>query len=711
MHFDRIKLIAVMVPVYLSSMMLSAQDIVENVTDTCSVEEPVLIEGASVTASRVRQGVNGYSVNLRSAQVVKGKQVADVLIFLPGVSMEDGGYKVNGLSVSEIRVDGIKLTNIEELKSIPADMIDKVNVSYLASSGQMASLTGGVIDIVLRRPPQGGCYGAVTAGTTFYPSVGFSNENLGCVVYAGYKNISVYDNLSLNNDKSRETVEQNIWEKITGSREDISTESKRRGNNINNRLSLTYGGLGKSTIGGSYYFSTNHDKTKTLDIQHGVYDMLSSIDNINNYLEQEITLKSTSLFGNKGSSLNIVGDYFDRRTRNKYSYDDGIMVNTEDETVLNMYKLDVNLTSPRNKTMVWECGAAVQYITSEYKPKYNSSSNTRFYTSEVASMSDGLTPLFYISAKGQSHRVGYSIGLNWQMNRIGYKNLNSGIRSTSMQSSVNPTIQLMISLDEKSEHALMLNYKRTLDDIPYAAISSAVRWSDTYNYSVGNPDLKSPTMDMLMVVASLFRNTLNLTAVYSYLNDAIYWETIRQQDSPVQLYTMPVNLSSSKFYGLGAELNLSPLKKWRMKMTGRLEIHPEDVSLGGVYYGNIRYRQYYAMYNTFSFKSNWGGMFNVIFEPTFKTYDRTYHTVYNVGGQIYKTINKGKLQLAVTFNLLGNRRQYDRSAGDSKATYNITSPVQFIGVSIISRFSKGKKVNVSAVESGAQSFRDIKDEI
>ena len=61
------------------------------------------------------------------------------------------------------------------------------------------------------------------------------------------------------------------------------------------------------------------------------------------------------------------------------------------------------------------------------------------------------------------------------------------------------------------------------------------------------------------------------------------------------------------------------------------------------------------MYNTFSFNHGWGGMLNLMYEPTYKTYDRTYHAVYNIGGQIYKTMCKDKLQLTLTFNALGDR--------------------------------------------------------
>ena len=321
----------------------------------------------------------------------------------------------------------------------------------------------------------------------------------------------------------------------------------------------------------------------------------------------------------------------------------------------------------------------------------------------------GLTPLVYASAMGQIWKIRYSIGVNWQLNKIEYETKDDGKKSSDTQWGINPTIQLMMPIDKNGKHALMLNYKRTLDDIPYAAISSTIRWTDPYNYTVGNPNLKSPTADMVMAGASLFRNLLNLTTVYMHTKDNIYWETLQSPTASDVFYTTPINLSSADMYGVGAEINWSPAKPWTMKLSGRLEIHPEDMTLGGIYYGETRLRQYYAMYNTFSFNHGWGGMLNLMYEPTYKTYDRTYHTVYNIGGQIYKSMCKDKLQLTLTFNVLGDRRKYDRNTNGNKVTYNYTTPVQNIGLSFVWRFSGGKSVNVNAVENGSHSFNEVKD--
>ncbi|MDR0962723.1 MAG: outer membrane beta-barrel protein [Mediterranea sp.] len=675
-------------------------------------EDVTMLEGVNVVASRTQHDANGYTVNLRSSEIVKGKQSVDALLFLPGISNESGTFKINGLAVSEIYVNGAKLANVEELKNLPADMIDKVKVNYLAGSNQNAALTGGTIEITLRQPPQGGYYGAFNGEATLYPAYGFSNENVGGVVFGRYKNLNVYDNLSLGFNQSEETAKQTVWNQSTDLFTQMKEEAKYRGYTLNNRLSLTLQINDKNAIGVSYYVANNRLKSSSMTVTDDRNAVNATIDGKNNYLDQEATLKYTSTLTRRGTELAIVGDYFNRQSdsQSNYTYGDDASNLSKDKSSLNMYKLSVDVTDPRSRNLMWKYGASVQATTSNYRPALAYADDSdRFPTSQLATRTMGLTPLVYGSATGQISKLRYSVGLNWQLNRIAYETSDNGDKSSDTQWRFNPTVQLMLPLDKNGVHALMLNYKRTLDDIPYAAISSTIRWSDPYNYTVGNPNLKSPTADIVMASISIARNLLNITTMYSHTKGLIYWETLQSPGAPDLFYTTPINLPSQDFYGAGAELTVNPVKPWRMKLTGRLEVHPENSTMGGIYYEATRLRQYYYMYNTFSFKGGWGGMLNLTFEPTFKTYDRTYHTVYNIGGQVYKTLYKNKLQLTLTFNALGDRRKYDRFANGSKVTYDFTTPVQSVGMSVIWRFSGGKQVHVNAVENGAQNYKEVKD--
>lgn len=121
--------------------------------------------------------------------------------------------------------------------------------------------------------------------------------------------------------------------------------------------------------------------------------------------------------------------------------------------------------------------------------------NDRFNVSSIPTKTTGFTPIVYTTAQGMVWRLRYSAGINWQLNRISYEDKSVGIKSHNIQWGINPTIQLMMPWGAKRNHALMFNYKRALSDIPYSAISSVINWEDSYNYTVGNPDLKAQSAD------------------------------------------------------------------------------------------------------------------------------------------------------------------------------------------------------------------------
>ncbi|MBQ9556296.1 MAG: outer membrane beta-barrel protein [Muribaculaceae bacterium] len=662
----------------------------------------------TIEGSRIHHDATGYTINLRSSDIVKGKQTSDALTFLPGISKEDNSYKINGLTVSEIYVDGVKLTSKDELKNIPADMIDKVKVNYLAGVKQNAADAGGTIEITLLRPSQGGYYGSLSGGTRYqFGKNGIDDENLGGVIYYRHKNLNIYDNLSLHWFQYQETAKQSILNQATDQLTAMDEKQKINGHNFRNRLSLTQQLSDKSSLGASYFIQSFKNRVYTVDKgESGV----SWVDTRNNVMDQEVTLKYNTVLGQRETALEMIGDYYNRESRSKsnYVYNQNPSSISEDKTSLNMYKFSVDLAVPRSKKLIWNCGASVRYITSEYTPAFGAVEGTdRFQTSLIPTRTSGMTPLAYASAKGQIWKIQYSAGANFQLNKIQYKTLDDGLTSSNTQWGINPTVQIMMPLDSKGKHSLMLSYKRTLGDIPYSAISSTIRWTDAYNYTVGNPDLKAQRADMVLAGVSLFSNLLNLNAMYARIKNSIHWETRQSSASSDLFYTAFVNLPAQNAYYVSAEVNWNPVKPWTMKLSGRLGIECEDVTIGGVYYKNTRLRPYYLMYNNFNFQHGWGGMLNFFCEPTFKSYDRTFFTVWEVWGQVYKSMCKDQLQLSLSFCALGDRRKYDKQANGFKVTYDYTTPVQSIELSLRWKFSGGKSHDFNVLKNGSQHYDEI----
>lgn len=671
---------------------------------SASAQKEHHLQDVTVVVSRTTNNAEGYTTNLRGTDVAKGKPAIDVLPFLPNISRESGNFKINGLPVSEIYVDGVKLSDLSELDNIPGEMIDKVQVQYLAGADQNAALSGGTIRITLRRPPEGGFYGSVIANADWYRSCGFGNEGVGEMFKYRYKNLSVYDNLYLGASKLEEDAEQ--WQAGPDLQTVISEITKSRGFDFRNRLSLTQQFNSGAQLGGSYLISIYRPRPTSFSMSD---NMVSAIDKRINTIAQEGTLKFSLPLNRRGAAMELIADYFNRSSNEHANYrmENNLVGATYDKSNLNLWKFKADFLYPRNRRLSWKFGASVQWISSTFTPSATFE-NDRFNVSDISTETTGVTPIVYAAAQGMFWKLRYSAGINWQLNRINYENRDAGVKNHNAQWAINPTIQIMMPFGSKMNHALMLNYKKTLSDIPYSAISSVINWDNAYSYTMGNPGLKAQSADMVMAGLSLLKNKINITALYAHSHDRIYWETFQSEEDREVFYTKPVNISGQGVWGFGMEWIEVPIKWWKFKLSGRIEIAPENTTIASIHYGKTRLKEYFYFNNNFRFPNGWGGMLNVNFEPTYHTLDRTYHAVYNVNGQIYKSFLNDNLQIAVDFTPIGNRRKLDRYAGMNKISYKYTTPVQYVGLSFTWNFSGGKQVNVNVVE-GIQDYHETKD--
>ena len=85
-----------------------------------------------------------------------------------------------------------------------------------------------------------------------------------------------------------------------------------------------------------------------------------------------------------------------------------------------------------------------------------------------------------------------------------------------------------------------------------------------------------------------------------------------------------------------------------------------------------------------------------------------YYTVYNVTGNIYKELFKDKIELGLSFALAGKERKYSRQTNLFTTTYENTTAVPYIGLSIKWNFEKGKHSAINKL-IGKQEYKEIKD--
>ena len=82
-------------------------------------------------------------------------------------------------------------------------------------------------------------------------------------------------------------------------------------------------------------------------------------------------------------------------------------------------------------------------------------SHDRFNVSDIPTKTTGFTPIVYTAAQGMFWKLRYSAGINWQLNRISYENIDADVKNHNTQWAINPTIQIMMPFGSKMNHALI----------------------------------------------------------------------------------------------------------------------------------------------------------------------------------------------------------------------------------------------------------------
>ncbi|MEG0368108.1 MAG: hypothetical protein RR585_14795, partial [Coprobacillus sp.] len=218
-------------------------------------DNSLAIKGTVVSAMRIKPMADGYIANMEGDKVAKGKSTDELLKFLPGVTNENGVLRILGRSVTRVYLNGIKIKDTKELETIPAEYIKTVKVNYLAGSEEQANLQGGVIEVILQKPKDGGYYGNIEAGVSFIAKYGFQGEDLSAVInyqkgkFNIYNSLSYYDNLALSDYQ-----ESTVFKETKG--EIVSTNEYRNWQrDLRNRLSLTADISSRQTVGVSFMFN------------------------------------------------------------------------------------------------------------------------------------------------------------------------------------------------------------------------------------------------------------------------------------------------------------------------------------------------------------------------------------------------------------------------------------------------------------------------
>lgn len=644
----------------------------------------------TIKGKMISEDENGYTIG----PTEWGMPTLDVLSTLPHISLKNNSYCIDGQPTTNIYIDGQLIHSLSELCHITSDMISKVRIEYASRS----------IHITLRKPKSGGFYGSLDGGANFLRSNGYSDGAFGAVWYSRHGGLSIYDRYGSErhemNEETRQFINnQGSTDMIAGSISPSSTQ-------FANRISLTQQFNTRHSLGVSYYVARH--KTNATSNSSSEMPYTSYYEGSNHYNDNEATLNYDATLGRHDVELHVIADYYSRATstNNLNLYGAGVGTESGESPSIQMGRFSMEITRKALR-MEWRTGVDIRGFSSLYDPSHFVSNFQGVSTLTQQLKVKGVMPRAFAELQGLCHNLQWSAACHIQANLASYEHEGQQAHSWH-QSSISPQVQLLYPFGRNKSHHATLRYRHELQDVPYAAMSPIVQWSDAYNYSEGNPALKAPSHHNLTLGASLWHDALNLSATYQHQHNEIFWQSYLSNGSRTLLHTRPTNLGNTQMFSLHAEGRWHPFACWLLKAEGTIDLRPENEVMQGKCYNEARWKHHYALLNDIQLPGNWSIALHFSMQPTYRIYNRTYHTQYDVRGEVGKAFLSKRLLCTIQFDALGNRRHLDREIGNVTTCYHYTSPVQMAGLHLTWLFSGGRHVKVGTTEGG-QQYQEMRD--
>lgn len=649
-----------------------------------------------VEANRLNYRANGYKVNLTGSDLQNINSMSNLLAFLPAITINDG--KINLLNSEPIiYVDGIKLNSQDELKAISPKSIKEISVDYL-SVGEGAMNKGGIINITLRRASYNGMEGNASISATkmpYYrnlsqtsPSLAFSS-NLGKLYLSGWAQYS-YNNL-IGDEQYKYVFNQS----------GISTETEQKTRSLEQyvsaRLNASYAISERATIALSEYLSNDDVNDNMSGITHSSEQSNTATTNLifgpRHYFTHQTTAKYIQQLDGKGSELNVTADYLYRKshTTQQNLTNDVPQSETASGDVTQMYRMKPKLTFALGKTSRLQNGLDFRYIRNK---------NTLPSTNIIA---DSYTPSGFINYQTQIGKWGINGGFTLQYSDLevcAYE-VKNDLRNWYLC----PQVSLMYMLNPRKNIMAMLNYQRSVEQMPYSLLNNYRAFDTPTHYTTGNTQLMLPTTHQLMLQLNL-RGHVVITGVMMRRNDAIYFAHGVDENNPSLTYSRPMNSDYELGFGANVDFIYKPTKWWRTKASAsfmKIKFEAPDLDNHSKPTGKFTWN------NNLTFCPTFGGSATMYWETGTKFENYSWHPVGYVDASLWKTFFNNNLRLSLESVICAKGRR-TRTLTDSYTSYyyNHIKPTSFT-LTATWYFRYGKKVKQGVSAEQIQNYKNIKE--
>lgn len=668
-------------------------------TDTISRD--MSLEEVLVKTDRIIRNPKGYTVNLLGSDIVKGKDMEQLLAMLPEMTVEDGSIKIQGVIPSAIYIDGVRVTDMDMLKNIPPGHIAKIEVDRYPGREESADAKGGVIRIKMKK--ENGVAGTLVGSSDMLPHYGYTGEAVSSFLSFGTKRMTLY-NSSVFSHRKRIGDYEETRDFKSGDESPSHIDEKTWGWSrlFYDWMNLSYDIATGHELGISGFVMYCDDKasidaTTTEDGDN--LPVMTRYKNPSNML----TLQAVALYNwdidSLGSTFKVTADYLRRDFNQKFktgqvasgavdAYDVSVSKQATD-----MLRVSPILNMVMHNKDELTAGVDVKYV--HLRDRTSGSYETS------RSLMTGFTPAAFVSYAGSiGEKTSYDVGIRFQHDRMDVKF--EDVKNKYRKWNVCPSANITYAFNREKGRFASLQYEHYVDELPYDAVSTFRKYDATDHYTVGNPGIKPASGDNVKLTFGL-SSRFSVYAGLDYYKDAIYYTNDTDPDDSGVLRSMARNGMHELTMSIGMEQRLNPAKWWSLKAVERVSVYsgktPDwDVS------GQTHW--FFMLNNDFRFTKTFGGGLNGYVDPEFETQDMVWKTVIDVNLNVYKTFFDERLMLKLDVKPYRKGRETKTENALYRSVRKNVTKEEYFMFTVRYTFRKGKIKSRKAAES-TQEYNTI----
>lgn len=537
-----------------------------NVSDSTDLEtanKTIDLDNITVVASRIRHKANGFSINLAGSKLSDALSLDQMMSMLPYVNSADGAISIYNQAASAVYIDGVKVTNKEQLRILSPELIERIEVDYFNPGSESASSSGGVMRIWLKHREKGYFMG-VTGKTSARTETGYDGYDTGAWLMASGGRFTVYNSTAYKRGLTS-------WDYKTYalSGDVMSASSERNTENsdfVGDWLSVS-ADVGYNQIvglsGGFTYYRDRGSLGTTVEESGGAAS--ATTQTVTWQPVKSMNINGTAFYNwkinDRGSNLNVTADYLWYK-RNR---EDNMNVITEGGLVPDFLQNSYNYTKMFRIKSTWlnmqrngnTLSAGLDYQLRDYSD-----------TERVSDMKYEVTdhePAAFASYSGSVGRLTYNANM-----RVQYNSLNvtaNGHTDKRDYWSLCPSAVLRYEISKKHKHRLSLTYRRTVNGLPYDGISTYRNYDGANHYTIGNPDIDVPSRHSVSLELTLF-NQFDLGFFYNTDENSLFYAEEADPEKPGATRSVLSNSGERNVKQFYLQWSKYPLKWLYFKLYG-----------------------------------------------------------------------------------------------------------------------------------------------